>query len=212
MRDIVIIGSGGFATEIKYLIDAINRVNPQWNLLGFVDDWSRKKGDEIIDGYKLLGTTEVLNNSKEALYAIIALGSPQYIIDAVENVHNPIIKFANLIHPSTEIDTTDIGYGNIFCFGSFISYNVKIGNFNFFNTMCAVGHDVCIGSFNVFNPRTQISGSVEIGDKNYWGMNSSILQGKKVGDCNTIGGHSFVIRNIKDNSSCFGIPAVKQCY
>ena len=210
MKDIVIIGAGGLAREIKYLIDAINRDRPQWNLLGFIDDFGKLKGEEIIDGYKIIGSTDDLNNAKEAIFAVIAIGNPQYVKDASQKVHNPCVKFANLFHPSVEINTKDFGFGNVVCFGSFISCNVKIGNFNFINTMCVVGHDTCIGSFNVFNPRTQISGSVHIGDMNFWGMNSSILQGKKVGNCNKIGGHSFVIRNIKDHSSYFGIPAIKQ--
>jgi len=210
MKNIAVIGSGGLATEIKYLIDAINRDKPQWNFLGFVDNWGKQKGDEIIDGYKIIGTTEYLNSVKEELFTVIAIGNPQHIKDVAEKIHNPLVKFANLIHPSAEINSTDIGYGNIISFGTFIACNVKIGNFNFFNTMCAVGHDTSIGSFNVFNPRSQISGSVHIGDVNFWGMNSSIMQGKKVGNNNKIGASSFVIRNVKDNESLFGIPAIKQ--
>ena len=211
MKNIVIIGSGGLATEIKCLIDAINNDKSQWNLLGFIDDWGKQKDDEIIAGYKVIGTTKYLNDVNEELCAVIAIGNPQYIMDAAEKVHNPLIKFPNLIHPSVELNNpVNIGHGNIVCFGSFIACNVKIENFNFFNTMCAVGHDACIGSFNVFNPRTQISGGVSIGDVNFWGMNASIIQGKKVGNNNKIGASSFVIKNIKDNESVFGIPAIKQ--
>ncbi len=211
MKNIVIVGSGGLATEIKYLIDAINKDKPhQWNLLGFIDSWGKQKGDEIIDEYKIVGTIESLNDVVEEIFTIIAIGNPQYIKDAAERIHNPLIKFANLIHPGVEINSTISGHGNIINFGSFISCNVQIGDFNFFNTFCAVGHDVCIGSFNVFNPRTQISGSVHVGDVNFWGMNSSIIQGKKVGNNNKIGASSLVIRNIKDNESLFGIPATKQ--
>ena len=211
MKDIVIIGSGGFASEVKCLIDIINQKKRQWNFLGFFDDWNKQKVDEIIDGYKVIGTTDDLNNTDKEFFAVIAIGNPLHIKEAAGKIHNPLIKFANLIHPSVETDKTlNMGCGNIICFGSFISCNVKIGNFNFFNTMCAVGHDTRIGSFNLFNPRAQISGSVSIGDLNFWGMNASIMQGKKVGNNNKIGASSFVIRNIKDNEFIFGIPAVKQ--
>jgi len=210
MKKIAIVGSGGYAAEIKYLIDAINKDKPQWDLLGFIDDWGKQKGEEFIDGYKVIGTIEDLNSIKEELFVAIAIGNPQYVKNAVEKIHNPIIKFANLFHPSAEINSTNIGFGNIICFDSFISCNATIGNFNLFNTRCAVGHDTKIGNFNVFNPNTQISGNVSIGDENFWGLNSSILQKIRVGNGNKIGGHSFVITNIKDNSSYFGIPAKKQ--
>jgi len=212
IKNIVIIGCGGLATEIKYLIDVINKDNPQWNLLGFIvdDGWEKQKDDKIIDGYKVIGTIEDLNNTNEDIFAITAIGTPQYIKEAVEKIYNPLIKFANLIHPSVEINTIDIGVGNIISFSSFISCNVKIENFNFFNTMCSVGHDTVIGSFNVFNPRCQISGFAYIGNVNFWGMNSSIIERKKVGNNNVIGASSFVIRNIKNNESLFGVPATKQ--
>ena len=211
MKNIVIIGAGGLGKEIKCLIDNINEEKPQWNLLGFIDDWEKPKDDEIIDGYKIISTMEDLNNATEELFVIIAIGNPQHIKEVAEAIHNPVVKFANLIHPSAEVNSPqNLGHGNIICFGSFIACHAKIENFNFFNTMCAVGHDACIGSFNVFNPRTQISGSVSIGDANSWGMNSSIIQGKKVGNNNKIGACSFVIKNIKDDEFLFGIPATKQ--
>jgi sugar O-acyltransferase (sialic acid O-acetyltransferase NeuD family) len=211
MKDIVIIGTGGLATEIKYLIDAINNKDLRWNLLGFIDDWGKQKGDEIIDGYKIIGTTDDLNQIDKEINVVIGVGFPERIKEISGLVNNPNVKFPNLIHPSVEMNSPHlIGHGNIITYGSFISCNVTIGNFNFFNTMCAVGHDTCIGSFNVFNPRAQISGSVHIGDENFWGMNSSIMQGKKVGNNNKIGASSFVIRNITDGQSVFGIPATKQ--
>jgi len=211
MEDIVIIGTGGLATEVKYLIDAINKDKAHWNLLGFIDDWGlKRKNDEIIDGYKHIGSIEDLNNTSGNIFVVLAFGKSQYIKEAVEKISNPNIKFANLIHPSVEINSIEnIGYGNIICFGSFISCNVKVGNFNFFNTKCAVGHDVCIGSFNIFNPNSQISGSVTIGNENLWGLNSSVIQGKKIGNNNVIGACSFVLRNIGNNESLFGIPAKK---
>lgn len=212
MKDIVIIGCGGLATEVKYLIDAINKNKPHWNLLGFIvdDGWGKQKDDEIIDGCKVVGTIEDLNNINKEIFTVIAIGEAKYIKYAVEKINNPLVKFANLIHPSVEINSGEnIGYGNIISFGSFISYNVKIGNFNFFNTMCAVGHDAVIGSCNVFNPRCQISGFVHIGDINFWGLNSSVIKGIKIGNNNKIGASSLIIKNIKDNESLFGIPARK---
>jgi hypothetical protein len=45
MKDIVIVGNGGFAKEIRWLIDRINKRSNEWNFLGFVD---KCIGDEII--------------------------------------------------------------------------------------------------------------------------------------------------------------------
>lgn len=48
MKNIVIIGAGGFGREVKWFIDEINGVNKQWNFIGFVDD-NLPKGTVIND-------------------------------------------------------------------------------------------------------------------------------------------------------------------
>ena len=211
MKDIVIIGTGGLACEIKYLIDAINRKEPEWNMLGYIENWSKQVGDEVVDGYKVIGTTDDFNKIENEIYAVIGVGFPERIKEIADLLHNPKAKYPNLIHPSVEINSNEtIGMGNIISYASWISCHVILGDFNFFNIRCHVGHDARIGSYNVFNPNTQISGSVVVGNENFFGMNSSIIQGKKVGNNNKIGAYSFVVRNVKNHESLFGIPAIKQ--
>ena len=36
IQDIVILGAGGFAREVSFLIEEMNRKSPTWRLLGFV--------------------------------------------------------------------------------------------------------------------------------------------------------------------------------
>ena len=38
MKDIVIIGSGGLAKEVVFLIEEINKIENKWKILGFIDD------------------------------------------------------------------------------------------------------------------------------------------------------------------------------
>jgi sugar O-acyltransferase (sialic acid O-acetyltransferase NeuD family) len=210
MKNIVIVGSGGLAKEVKNLIEDINQQKEQWNLLGFIDSWGKSKGDNVIDGKSVIGTIDDFNMITEQMYAIIAIGFPDKLRDAASKISNPNILFPNLIHPATLVrNDIKIGKGNIITFGNFMSCNIELGNFNFFNTKCAVGHDTKIGNYNIFNPNVQISGNVTIGNENYFGMNSSILQNKNIGNNNKIDAYSFVIRNIKDGNVYFGIPAKK---
>ena len=37
MKKIVIIGSGGFAKEVAFLIEDINKQKQEWNFLGYID-------------------------------------------------------------------------------------------------------------------------------------------------------------------------------
>jgi len=36
-RRLLIVGAGGFAREVAWLVDDINRANPTWELVGFLD-------------------------------------------------------------------------------------------------------------------------------------------------------------------------------
>ena len=40
MKDLIIIGSGGLGRESVWTAERINAVNPEWNILGFIDEYS----------------------------------------------------------------------------------------------------------------------------------------------------------------------------
>lgn len=47
MKDIAIYGAGGFGREVASLIKRINRIENQWNFVGFFDDDFRNKPKEV---------------------------------------------------------------------------------------------------------------------------------------------------------------------
>ena len=47
MRDIFIIGAGGVGKEVAFLIEEINKKNPIWNIVGFIDDNNEIKNSYI---------------------------------------------------------------------------------------------------------------------------------------------------------------------
>ena len=209
LQPIAIYGVGGFGREVLALINTINQKEPKYHFIGFFDD-GIPKGTKTKYG-EILGNIDDLNKINQPLCLALAIGSSTILHNLLQRIVSTHITFVNLIHPTVEIDdSVKMGKGNIITYGNFISCDVTIGDFNIFNTKCAVGHDTVIGSFNVFNPNSQISGDVTIGDENFWGLNSSVIQGKQVGNNNKIGACSFVIRNVKDDMSLFGIPATKQ--
>lgn len=208
VQDIAIIGAGGFGREVKHLIDEINYVHKTWNLLGFYD--TKIPRGTIVNGAEVLGDNEDAINSNCENF-VLAIGSSNVLAKLSRFFLLHQKKFPNLAHPRVSISDyqfNNVGIGNIFSFGFHMTTNVKICDFNIFNTRITLGHDVQIGSFNVFLPNVQISGNVCIENENLFGMNSSVLQGKKIGSNNKIGAHSFVATNIGSAQSVFGIPAV----
>ena len=112
MKPILIVGAGGFAKEVKCLIDKINSVKPIWNLLGFVDDWGKPKGDILFDGYSIWGNLNDLNAYEKEISLVIALGNPLWIKEVVDKVNNPLVSYPNLVHPNVEIHSS-VKLGNI---------------------------------------------------------------------------------------------------
>ena len=43
MKDIVIVGMGGFAKEAKWIIDRINNTDGKWNFCGYIDKETKKE-------------------------------------------------------------------------------------------------------------------------------------------------------------------------
>ena len=60
MRDLFIVGAGGFGREAIWTVERINALSqqPQWNIIGYADDDPKwKKGDNF-EGFPILGTLE----------------------------------------------------------------------------------------------------------------------------------------------------------
>ncbi len=211
MKDIAIFGAGGFGREIACLLNLINKNKKKWNLIGFFDDNPLLWGTEI--GYgRVLGGVDILNNWKDFLSVVIAIGVPQTMKTITEKITNPKVEFPNIIAPSViflDKDSFRIGKGNIICSSCLISCNITLGDFNILNGFIPIGHDTVIGNYNVIMPSANISGGVNIGEENFFGVKSTVLQYVKIGNNVRVGGGSVVMKNTKDGNLYMGIPATK---
>lgn len=158
-NDILILGSGGFAKEVAFLIEEINKKINKWNIIGYVDKIEfigRKNGK-----YKVTTTEDELINKNDEINIAIGIGNPIILNAIIEKLkNNSSIKYPNLIHPNVIADWQNIkiGIGNIITANNVFTTDIKIGSFNIFNLACTVGHDTQIGDFSVFNPNVNISG------------------------------------------------------
>ena len=119
MKDIVIIGAGGFGREVAWLIEDINKVNNEWNIVGFVDDNKSIQGTEI-NGYKVVGDIDWLK--EQELFVVNAIGDPiikKKVMDRLDGSKN---QYPVLIHPSVIYsESVNFGEGSIVCAGNIIT-------------------------------------------------------------------------------------------
>jgi hypothetical protein len=129
MKDIVIYGSGGMALEVVQLLEDINALEPTWNILGYIDDirGGRGQDNEAVNGYKILGTREIVKGFDESVFWCIAVSNPadrRAIFDSLEGYR---LKYATLIHPTAKISkNVVIGEGTIVNYGCILSVNVRL--------------------------------------------------------------------------------------
>ena len=74
MKDLVILGAGGFGRETAWLVEEINRVMPVWNLLGFIDNNAELQGKDI-NGLSVLGSDAWLASRRD-VYAVCGFSDP----------------------------------------------------------------------------------------------------------------------------------------
>lgn len=208
MKDIYIVGAGGFGREVLWLIQRINNANFEWNIKGFIDD-NKSIQNTIIDEYPVVGTIDDLENING--YAVIAIGNSSIkknIVERIKSISN--VKFATLIDPSAIISNrVNIGEGCIICAGNTITVDITIGNHVILNLDCTVGHDAIINDFVTVYPSVNISGNVVIGECTEVGTGSKIIQGKEISGNIIIGAGATVVKNLYDGGTYIGSPATK---
>lgn len=208
MKDIYIVGAGGFGREVLWLIQRINNVNLEWNIKGFIDD-NKSIQNTIIDEYPVVGTIDDLENIDG--YVVIAIGNScikKNIVERIKSISN--VKFATLVDPSAIMSSrVDIGEGSIICAGNIITVDIKIGNHVILNLDCTVGHDVVINDFVTVYPSANISGNTMIGRCSEIGTGTKIIQGTFICDNVVLGAGATVVKDIMVEGTYVGTPTKK---
>lgn len=206
MKNIVIVGAGGFAREVAWLIEEINEIKKEWNLLGFIDDDKENLGKEL-NGYKILGTTEYLNKElSKDIYVIVAIGNGEIREKIVNKLKNR--NYATLIHPNVKISNTNlIEEGSIICSGNILTVNIKVGKHVIINLDCTIGHDAIIEDYATILPSVNLSGNTVTKKYTIIGTGTKVIQGVTIGENVIVGAGTVVIREIENSVTAVGNPA-----
>ena len=206
MKDIAIVGAGGFGKETMLLVDHINQFRMQWNIIGYFDD-GKKPGNK--EGrYEILGGLDQLNRWQQSLNVVIAIADPKVKLNVISRLNNPNISFPTLIHPSCiHGEFQNLGAGAIVAANSSLTTNITIGRFVIINLSCTIGHDVTIDDYCSIMPGCNISGKVSIKGFTYVGTGAQILPGVHIGENVTIGAGAVVVKDVPSHQVVAGVPA-----
>jgi len=209
MKDIVVIGSGGFSKQVIEIIETINSFDKEYNILGIIDDDKSLMGTEVL-GYNVIGDTNYTKQlaHKREISGVIAIADGNVRKQISKKLNN--VKWRNLIHPSAIVsDYSKMGEGNIICAGVVINPDFKMGNHSHINIGSTLGHDVSILDYVTVMPGGRISGNVKLKSNAMLGTGSTVIQGLIIEENVVLGAGAVVIKNTEPNHLYIGVPAKK---
>jgi NDP-sugar pyrophosphorylase family protein len=206
MNELVIIGSGGLASEISAFIDDYNRNNKNKIIIkGYLDQTeeiflSNKNKYNFKRPYLGSSDTYVFSNKEDYILGFSNIDSRNNFF-----IKNRMLdlNFINIIHPTVIMpETFNIGVGNVIYPHTVVGPHTNIGNFNIFTSYSFISHDCSIGNNNFFST-SGLSGNVSIQNNNYFGIRATVLPSVVIGSNNTIQAGMVVDKNVENNETVF---------
>jgi sugar O-acyltransferase (sialic acid O-acetyltransferase NeuD family) len=211
-KRIVIIGAGGFAREVQWLVREIDAAGEDaFEFAGFVVSDPSSLGDN--DSRELVrGDLAWLTSNRDAFDALaIGIGSPAARLGIARELASQFgdAYWPALIHPSVHADRASCVFepGSMVCAGTIATVNVTVGRHALVNLACTLGHEAKIGAGCVLNPTVNISGGVVLQEGVLVGTGAQVLQYVEVGEGATVGAGAVVTKPVEPGTTMVGIPA-----
>lgn len=210
MKEIYIIGTGGFAAELtEYILD--NNNNKQSDVLSIVGyfDINEVKYKAYKFKAPFLGKESEYNFPKDSIL-YLAIGDNSIRQHIINYFQDKDVVFENFIHHSCLIaSSAQLGNGNILCPHVIIGPNTVLGDYNLLNYKTAIPHDCHVGNHNVFSPNVNITGYTTIGTNNFFGISCSALPDIQIGNNNKIQAGVTVDKKITNDNIVFTMNKIK---
>ena len=208
-RRIAVVGAGGFARELRWLISEIEGDPTPFEFCGYVVTDMARPG---ADGRDVVGDYSWIEHNVATLDCLaIGIGDPEARLRIAHELSAafPTIDWPILIHPSVRIDrqSSTLGRGVVLCAGTIGTVNVQIDDFAMVNLACTIGHEARIGQGCVLNPTVNVSGGVTLGDAVLVGTGAQLLQNLTIGAGATVGAGAVVTKDVAPDATVVGMPA-----
>ncbi|KRD09981.1 sialic acid O-acetyltransferase [Flavobacterium sp. Root901] len=208
MKNLIIIGARGYGREVCGLARQCSGFNSEYTIKGFLDDKL-----DALDGFEnypeIISSVENYEIQENDVF-ICALGSVKWKKHYTEIILSKGGQFINLIHP-TVVFTSNVKLGNgiiVFMYSN-ISNDCVIEDFVTIQGFVAIGHDSKIGKWSHINAYSFTGGYAVLEEEVCLNTRSTVLPNIIVRKGATVGAASLVIKNVKENTTVFGVPAKK---
>jgi sugar O-acyltransferase (sialic acid O-acetyltransferase NeuD family) len=208
VRELVIVGAGGFARETASAAADANRVRPTWRVLGFVDDDPALHGTSR-SGLPVLGGVDSLTGSDAAV--VVCVGNPRNYAarrHIVERLGLPAQRYATVVHPSAEIGAGSVvGPGSVLLAGAVLTADVTVGSHVAVMPQAVLTHDNRVHDYATVASGVRLGGGAVLEQGAYVGAGALIREGVTVGAWSLVGMGAVVLRDVPPGQIWAGNPA-----
>ena len=206
--DLIILGAGGSSREILGAVEDINRREPRWRVLGFLDDDPALQGKSV-DGLPVLGPMAAAKEYTAQVIAGVAswrrLGARREI---VTRLGLPRERYATVIHPSASINSrVAVGAGTAILQNVVITSGSVVGEHVLISQNVTMAHDDVIDDFVTIASAAIITGGVRLRAGCYLGAGCAIMNGVTVNESALVGIGALVIMDVPAGVTVSGYPA-----
>ena len=204
MKDIIIVGAGGFGREVySWLWDCFSRA--EYGFKGFLADNKNDLEGYDIDGPILDGPAVYRPASADRF--VLAIGNVEARRRTVELLLGQGAKFLTMIHPTALVaQTARLGSGAVLYPYSLVSNGAVLDDFVHLSLYASVGHDGRVGQYCALSPYSTLNGFAVLEDEVLLGTHASVAPTKRVGRGSKISSNSAVMKDVPPGSLVFGVP------
>lgn len=206
MKNLLIIGAGGFGREMFGAAREAIGYGEQFRIKGFLDG-----NPAALDGFagypEIIGTPETYEIEDGDVF-VTALGSIESRRRCAGMIESRGGAFIPIVHRSASLGpNVTVGDGSFIAHNVVLTADVKVGRHSCVFHGTVIGHDTVLGDYSHVYSLVSIGGGVDVGDGASVFPGAKVVPRVKIGDGATVGIGSTVVRDVDAGITVFGSPA-----
>jgi sugar O-acyltransferase (sialic acid O-acetyltransferase NeuD family) len=204
MHELVIVGAGGFAREIRELAPHCFAAG-SIRIKGFLSA-NPRDFDKFQVAEPILDDPERYTPAENERF-LLAVGDVRLRKRLAESLQSRGAKFISLVHPTAVVArTAKLGEGCVLYPYSVVMNAAILDDFVLLNLHASAGHDTQIGRYCNLCPYATINGLGRLETEVFMGTHSSVLPGCRVGSGSKISAGSVAAHDVGPQTLVYGVP------
>lgn len=209
VRELFILGAGGFSRETAEAVRAVNAVTPTWRLRGFLDDSPALDGASV-GGMPVLGPIDRIHDHPDAA-VVVTTGRPDNYVSRkliVERLGLADERYATIIHPTATVgDTCGVGVGSVLLAHTDLTADVVVGHHVAVMPQVVLPHDVRVDDYATLASGVRVGGACHVCEGAYIGSGACLREAITIGERAMIAMAAVVTRDVPAERLWLGAPA-----